>query len=603
MVQVENKDIDFLIEQFSGLTESKKIVLPSEYAEQVRVLPPELTPFPGPMSYDRFPYFVEIVNSLAPTDPIKEIAVMKGNSMGATTAVLETGVLYFIGADPKPQLYITADSELAKTAIEIKVDRMIDGAGLRHLIFSQTKKNKGSEDSGDTKTAKQYPGGFLYSYGSRSPARFRSNPYPVAHGDEVDAYPDVIKKEGDVVSLLRSRTNAYSKNRKILWISTPLTEQKSKIKKLHDSGDQRKYFVPCKHCGQYQELVWHGVNEDGSVYGIVWENNEFFIPKIETVAYRCKYCGGLMKSYDKSVIMPKGEWRPTAKPTNPLMRSYHISPLYNPPGMYSWEEMVTIDWVECWDIEHNRLKDKEKYRTFRNTKQGLPFTETGTQVKYERALLYKRTGFARGHVPNAMSLKDSGSFILIVIASVDVQKDRLFVDVKGYSSKGVTWTIDFFDIPGDTADFNGPWDELERYIENQTFISDDGHKYKIQMTIVDSGWNTQYVYAFASRYSSGIYACKGADYLRWGETYRAFDKATLDRISLQRAYHINTGKMKDRISNSLSNAVWKADELQPPWYANFPEDFRDDYFKQFEAKNKVDEYDAKTGVICGQSGK
>jgi len=590
---VKEKDIDFLIEQFADLVESKKIELPSEYAERIRVLPPELTPFPGPFSYVRFPYFREIVDSLSPTDPIKEIAVMKGNSMGATTAVLEPGILYNIGCDPKPQLYITADSELAKTSIEIKVDRMIDGAGLRHLIFSQTKKNKGSEDSGDTKTSKQYPGGFLYSYGSRSPARFRSNPYPAAFGDEVDAYPDAIKKEGDVISLIRSRTNAYSKTRKILWISTPLTEQTSKINKLYLSGDQRKFFVPCTHCGEYQELVWHGVHEDGTPYGIVWENDELFNPKIETVAYKCKHCGGLMKNYDKSTIIPKGEWRATARATNPLLRSYHISPLYNPPGMFSWEDFV-FDWYEFWDIEHNRLKDKEKYRTFRNTKQGLPFTETGTQIKYERTLLYKRTGFARGHIPNEMAKKDSGSIILLVIASVDVQKDRLYVDVKGYSTRGVTWSLDFFDIPGDTADFNGPWDELEKYIEKKTFISDDGHIYKINLTIVDSGWNTQYVYAFASRYSSGIYACKGVDYLRGGETYKLFNKSTLDLISLQKAYHINTNKMKDRISNSLSTAVWKTDELQPPWYPNFPEDYRDDYFKMFEAENKVDEYDRKT---------
>ena len=593
MIQVQNKDIDFLIEQFSDLVESKKIELPSEYVERVRVLPPELTPFPGPMTYNKFPYFKEIADALAPTDPIKEIVVMKGNQMGATTAVLETGILYFIGADPKPQLYVTADAELAKTSIEIKVDRMIDSAGLRHLIFSQTKKNKGSEDSGDTKSSKQYPGGFLYSYGSRSPARFRAMSYPVAFCDELDAYPDSIKKEGDVISLIRSRTNAYSKTRKILWISTPLVEQTSKIYKLYLSGDQRKYFVPCKHCGEYQELVWHGVLDNGDIYGIVWENDNLFNPKIETVAYRCRHCGGPIKNYDKAIIIPDGGWMATARSTNPLLRSYHGSPLYNPPGMYSWEDMV-YDWCECWNIEHNRLKDKEKYRTFRNTKQGLPFTETGTQIKYERTLLYKRTGFARGHVPNEMSRRDSGSAVLIVVASVDVQKERLFVDVKGYSTKGVTWTLDFFDIPGDTADFNGPWDELEAYIENKTFISDDGHVYKIRITMVDSGWNTQYVYAFASRYSSGIYACKGADYLRGGETYKPFDKATLDRIALQKAYHVNTGKMKDRISNSLSNAIWKTDELQPPWYANFPEDFRDDYFKQFEAENKVDEYDRKT---------
>ena len=593
MAEVSDNDIDFLCEQFSKLTESKKVLLPSEYAKQIRNIPPELTPFKESFSYDRMPYFRKIVDSLSPLDPIKEVVLMKGNQMGATTSVLETGILYNIGAEPKAQLFITADAEAAKTSIQIKVDRMIDGAGLRHLIFSQTQKNKGSEDSGDTVTAKQYPGGFLHSYGSKSPARLRSMSYPSIFADEVDAYDDAIKKEGDIISLVRSRTNAYSKNRKILWLSTPLIEQSSKIYRLYLSGNQEKYLVPCKHCGVMQELVWHGENDNGEKYGVVWENDEYFNPKIETVAYKCRYCGGLMKNYDKTTIIPKGEWRATAKSKNPMLRSFHISPLYNPPGMHSWEDMV-LDWTECWDIEHNRLKDKEAYRTFRNTKQGLPFVEMGTQLKYERTITYKRTGFARGHVPNGMALQDSGSIILIVVASVDVQKDKLYVDVKGYSVKGVTWTLDFFEIPGDTADFNGPWDELERYIENTSFKSDDGHSYKITTTIVDSGWNTEYVYAFASRYSTGIYACKGSVYLKGGETFQNFDKGTLDRINLRNAYHINTGKMKDRISNSLSIAIWKTGELQPPWYANFPEDFRDDYFKQFEAENKVDVYDRRT---------
>ena len=592
---MNNNDVKFLIEQISGLVQSKKIELPSEYAERVRQLPPELTVFKTEsFSFNHLPYFRRIMDSLSPTDPIKEVVLMKGNQMGATTSILETALLYNIGSDPKAQLYITADAEMAKSNVQTRIDRMIDESGIRHLIFSQTKKARGSEDSGDTATVKQYPGGFLHCYGSKSPSRFRNQGYPFAAADEVDAYPDKIKKEGDVISLVRSRTNAYSRNRKILWISTPLVEQSSKIYRLYLLGDQEKFFVPCKFCGEYQELVWHGVKENGEAFGIVWENDDHFIPRIETVGYKCPYCGGIMKNYDKDSIIQKGEWRPTAKATNPMIRSFQISPLYNPPGMYSWEEIL-YDFTECWDFEYNRLKDKEKYRVFRNTKQALPFSETGGGVKYERALLYRRTGFIKGHVPNMMALKDSGSIILIVVASVDVQKDRLYVDVKGYSGRGVTWTLDFHEIKGDTTSLNGPWDELETYIENKRFIGDDDHVYKILMTIVDSGWNTEYVYAFASRYNRQVYACKGESYLPGGETYKLFDKATLDRIGLQRVYRINVGKMKDRISNSMTNAVWNTDELQPPWYANFPEDFRDDYFKQFEAEERVDIYDKATG--------
>jgi phage terminase large subunit GpA-like protein len=477
-----------------------------------------------------------------------------------------------------------------KTGVSIRIEKMLDSAGARHLIFSQSKKAKGSRDTGDTANAKEYPGGYLHFYGSRSGNKLRQNTYHSALGDEVDAYPHTIKGEGDVIDLIRNRTDAFDSKRKIYFGSTPLIKQTSRIEKLFLDGDQEKYFVPCKHCGEMQELVWHGKKEDGEEYGIVWENDENYNPQITTVGYKCPYCGGIMRNYDKATIMPKGEWRPTAKSKNPYVKSFHLSPLYNPPGMLSWESIVLL-WAECWDIEHNRVRDKEKYRTFRNTKQGLTFEESGLQIRYERAILFRRSGFARGHVPNIMAIKDSGSPILIVVASVDVQKNCLYVDVKGYSIHGVTWTLDFFPIDGDTADFSGPWDELEEYIENTRFVSDDKKTYRIAITLVDSGWNTEYIYAFSARYPYGVYACKGVDYIRAGETYKLFDKGTLDRIGLPLAYHINTTKMKDRISNSMSILTWNDRELQPAWYCNFPEDFRDDYFKMFEAEDRVDEYD------------
>jgi phage terminase large subunit GpA-like protein len=91
-----------------------------------------------------------------------------------------------------------------------------------------------------------------------------------------------------------------------------------------------------------------------------------------------------------------------------------------------------------------------------------------------------------------------------------------------------------------------------------------------------------------------VYASKGTDYIKAGETYKLFDKNTLQRIGLPLAYHVNTTKLKDRISRSLNSLQWDEGIQQPTWYPNFPDDFRDDYFRMFEAENKVDEYDRKT---------
>lgn len=593
--KILQQDIDFLSRGFEKLTAKRSFMLPTNYAEQVRYLDKDLTPFPGKFSFKTVPYFREIVDCFSPTSNVQKVYVMKGNQLGATTDILENVMLYCIGCNPSPILYILPDDDMAKKAMDTKIDKMIDSAGLRGNIFAQTKKAAGARNTGDTSNKKEFVGGYLHAVGGRSGNKFRNFSYKVVLVDELDGMSENIKGEGTMEDLAIARSDAYPNTRKIYFGSTPTVEQTSKIFKLYQSGDQRRYYVPCKFCGEMQPLEWAIWNEtkDKQIGGIVWENDEEFSPIIESVAYKCPYCGGLMKNYDKALIMDKGEWRATKKSDEEGSRSYHISPIYNPPGMLSWEDLVRL-WAKCWDIKNNRIRDKESYRTFRNLKQGLPFREQNDQIRRERAMMHRRFGWARAKVPNKMAINDAGSPIWILCGSVDVQKDCLFVDVKGYGDRGVTWTIDAFRIDGPTEDFYGVWDKLAEFIERTVYESDDGHHYRIALTLVDSGHYTDWVYAFCSRFSAGVYACKGTDWIKNGETYQLFNKKTLESIGLPLAYHVNTGKLKDRIARAMNMLQWDEGTKQPDWFPNFPEDFHDDYFRMFEAEEKVEEYDKKT---------
>lgn len=595
-VRVIESDIDFLIEQFGQIVQDRVYKLPSVYTEEVRYLDKELTPFPGKFSFDKAPFFREIVDLFCPDNPTRKIVVMKGNQMAATTSLLEPVLLYYMGCSPASVLLVEPDDAMAKDAMGIKVERMIDGSGLRNIIGSQTKKAAGSRSTGDTSLRKEYPGGYLAAVSAKTPKSFRNFSYKVILVDELDGMPEQLKGEGSVTSLAEARADAYSgKNAKILFQSTPTTEQGSQIYKQYLVGTQERYFVPCKHCGEMQVLDWAVWDQSKQqIGGIVWENNENYEPILDTVAYKCPFCGGLMKNYDKVEIVPRGEWRSTVDEVREKgTRSFQISPMYNLPGLFSWEDFVR-QWAVCWDIKNNRIRDKEKYKVFRNLKQGLPWRDQNEQIKFERARQHRRWGFVRGLVPNSLAVKDAGSPVLIVVASVDVQKNNLFVDVKGYSDRGIPWTLDFFSIDGPTEDFHGPWDELEKFLENKIYEADDGKRYRIAITLVDSGRYTDWVYAFCSRFSAGVYASKGMDWIKNGETYQKFHQSTLDRIGLPLAYHVNTGKLKDRISRSMNLLEWNDHELQPEWYPNFPDDFGDDYFKMFEAEEKVEVIDKNT---------
>ena len=597
-VVVKGSDVDFLMGQFDKLTEKKEYQLPSEYIQRVRYIDKSLSPFPGKFSYEKFPYFKEIVDRLSPQDPTKYVFVMKGNQCGYTTGVLEPGLMYFMGADAEEQALVLPDGTMARDYVKTKLESCIDNCGLRPMLASQNKKAKSARDSGDTAMHKQYPGGSLRIFGGGSGNRFRNFSYKIIFADEADALLTKIKGEGDLFTLLSARQDAYPHHSKLVIGSTPKEESTSLINRLFHEGDERYYYVPCKYCGKMQKLewaVWDEHDKSKQIGGIVWQNDEHFMPILATVGYKCRFCGGIMKNYDKVNIIQHGEWRAeNDRPARSGAVSYHITALYNPPGMFGWEDYVE-QWSLAWDIKNNRVKDIEKYRAFRNLKQGLPFQEQHETVKYERALRYRRFGFARGFVPNRMAERDCGSPVLILVASVDVQKNGLYLDIVGYTERGCNFSIDFKWIEGATEQFGGPWNVLSDIFSNGVFFDEEGREYKIMIMLVDSGHYTSWVYAFVAQFRAGVYACKGQEWIKDGQVYQLFAPATLKQIGLPLAYHINTGALKDRIANEMNRLFWNDGQVQPAWYPNFPEDFGDDYFKMYEAEEKVEVVDKWTG--------
>lgn len=586
------EDINFLIEQFNKLTDEKIIELPTRYIERVRYLPKHLTPKHGFFEFDYTPYLREIFNRFSDDDITEEIAIMKSAQIGYTVGILENGVIYHIDCNAKTVQFITADLNLAKETVKTRIDPAIDYAGLRDKIFAQSKK-RASKSTGDTTLLKEYYGGFCSFGGAKNPDAFRGRTYQVTLTDEIDTFRDDAK-EGDLLALIKNRSNAWAETRKIFYGSTPLRTQDSKIFELYRNGDQRNYFVPCIKCGELQVLRWHGQNEKGEKYGIVFELKDDFSPDYNTVGYKCEHCGHIMKNEDKIFILQdeamggKAKWIATAVPRRKRLKSYWINALYSPVGMYSWENLVQ-DWSECWDLRRDKVKNFDKFKEFYNTKRGLPVEERAESISYERAIIHRRSIYLRNQIPNTHIIKECGSELLLLICSVDVQQDGLYVDIKGYTDGGRIWTIDFRFIDGQPTNINDKcWSELANILENETWIADDGKQYKIMNTFIDSGHEAKNVYAFCRYYPGGwVYPCKGDEKLTNQITFRQFNKETLQKEGLSSAFHINTYKLKDAISNFLNRLVWETGNIQPEFYPNFPDDLKDDYFKMFEAEQKM----------------
>lgn len=539
----------------------------SEWAEQKRILPKGLTSMPGPFRWDVTPYLAEIADCFSESSPIQKVAIMKGARIGATVGVGENWIGYIIDSAPGPMMFVSGDKETAETAVEVRLDRMIQSAGLGHKIFAQAKKTHGKK-TGDTKSKKEFAGGFLLALGPNVGAKLRSFGIRYLFFDEVDAYPQELQNEGDPISLAERRTDDFERLRKILYISTPLIDQTSRIKPLFEAGDQRYYFVPCKHCGHLQRLIWR----DKNGYHLKYEKDEMGRLIQESVHYECEKCGGHWKNSDKAWFLERGEWRPTAVPEEPNFRSYHISSLYSPVGMRSWGSIIQ-EWIKT-------KNEPTKLRPFVTTVLGETWVERGEAPSYEKVML-RRDAYTSGSLPG-------GAQVYFLTAAADIQKDRIEVEIVAWGKDKESWSVSYLVLPGDTSYVDGEvWEKLDSVLKSQHAGM------QISIALIDSGYITQTVNTFCERFFN-IYPCQGDN--RVAKTGRTFILREIPEFRTLRRVDIYAHDLKTELYRYLRMASPEPGQPFPAGYCHFPQDYTDRYFRMLTAEELVKEK-TKTGSV------
>ena len=90
---------------------------------------------------------------------------------------------------------------------------------------------------------------------------------------------------------------------------------------------------------------------------------------------------------------------------------------------------------------------------------------------------------------------------------VDVQADRLEVEIKGWGRDGPSWSIGADVIPGDTSQ-QAVWDVLHAVIQ-QDYAHANGGTLPLWAVGIDSGYRPQMVYQFCSQYAQPAYGPAG----------------------------------------------------------------------------------------------
>ena len=501
----------------------------SEWADEYRMLPKEASSEPGRWRTDRAPYQRGIMDAV--NDPtIREIVAMTSAQVGKTEILLNV-IGYFISQDPSSILVLQPTLDMAEA---FSKDRLATMARDTPALSGKIAEPR-ARDSGNTLLHKKFPGGQITMAGANSPASLAMRPIRIVLCDEVDRYPVSAGSEGDPVNLAKKRANNFW-NRRVVLTSTPTIKGLSRIESAYLASDQRRYHVPCPHCGEYQTLQWSGVK---------WDDGH-----PETARYNCKHCGERIDGSEKVGMLMRGRW--VAEKPFTGIAGFHLNELYSP--WRTWAE-VARDFLEA------KHAGTEQLKTWVNTSLGESWEEAGDSIE-DIALIARLEDY-----PDRLP-------VAIRTAGVDVQKDRLEVSVVAWGQGEEAWLIDHLVLPGDTARPE-VWDDLDEALK------DAG----VQFAAIDSGFNTSMVYAFTERRRWSV-AIKGVTGM--GRPLIEDERRRRQRLRTRRKKGAHVEPLGVDQGKAL---VYSRLKLTQPGagYIHFPRDpaFDDEYFAQLAAEKLV----------------
>ena len=454
---------------------------------------------PGIYNPDLTPWVIGMHEAL--DDPkVFEVVGRKSAQIAWTDGVLLNHIGKRIDIDPCPMIVMFAKEGSAKAFDREKFTPMVE---VTPRLAEKIPVHK-ARDRNNGWDYKGFPGGFLKFVGSNSADSVKSTPAPFVAVEEPDDSNRNVKQQGDTIALLRERLKSYTR-RKMVFGGTPTIEGFSAIDNAYKGSDQREFWVPCPHCGEFQTLVWENVKwiDDQAV------SHEVFGHAVpESARYRCPHTGCLWTDAEKNRAVRKGEWR-ASQPFHGIA-GFSINELYSPfPG-----SLMARLVEKRLTAEHALAQgDDTKMRAFRNNTEG-------------RAYAYKST------VPSADKLRERAESYqeltvpwggVVLTVGVDVQHDRLAVIIRAWGRGEESWLVWWGEVYGRTLlvkwdedgslnrEQSGAWWDLDQLLTS-SFPHAGGSPLRIRAGTIDSGdgQTMDAVYSYVRRrMTMGLMAGKG----------------------------------------------------------------------------------------------
>lgn len=540
-------------------------MLPSVWAEQnIRI--PVGNAVPGPINFANAPYQRGMIDVIKEPG-IRRVDLMTGAQLGKTTCQqCITG--YFIAHEPRSQIFVQPSQGDVQTFLETKLRPMLEA---NKSISSKMAKARGRDGVNNSRII-SYIGGWLMFSWAGSPKTLRGRSAPVVQADEVDGMP--ATDEGDPVELLAQRTATFGDMALQTRSSTPTIKGVSRIEAGFLAGDQRRFYVPCPDCGEGQHLKWSQIAWQGRKSrgfedaDLDLEPDEEHDP--DTAEYTCEHCGvcwddGMRLAAIRGAEAAGHGWK-AAKPFKGHA-SFHA-----PEWLSTFRRLRDI--VQSY-LDKLRIGDLQ---SFMNVSAAETFEERGEKADPES--LHARamaSTYLTGTVPMGG---------LVLTAGVDMQQDRLEVEIVAWGQGEQSWSVDYVTLWGD-PDAGDVWEELEELLSS-TWQHESGAQLTIAAACVDTGGtggNTQSAYDWLrGKTGRRIFAIKGGG--SWGDPIVKAPNRKQSGKSKRKVDLFIVGSSESKLTVMRRLAVAKPG----PGYCHFPSDREADYFQQLTAEKLVTRY-------------
>lgn len=504
-----------------ALTPPEKLTV-SQWADAYRYLSPRYSDHGGPISIAATPYMREILDAFA--DPeIRRLTLILSRQMGKST-LIETLIGYVMHQAPGPAQLILPSKDDAEEVMD-RVRAMIEASP---ALSAELLPDKNSNRRRFIRTYRMHLS--LGWAGSANSLKGRSNRY--LFEDEAEAYKPL--PEGHPIDIAEPSTRTFP-TRKIVAVTTPKWTD-GRIYRSYLKTDERRYQVPCPHCGKYQEFRF-------TRRTLRWPENvrdPSLVEAEQLATYHCEVCEGEWPLNEKAAIVARGIWVPRGckvidgelvgdiPVTN--HRGYQGCCLLAPWTTYS---ELAAAWLTLY---------RGQQQEFWNLWMGLPYDDVIDDVTVE-ALAHLEGEYSTGEIPAG---------VRVIVVGADAQRegvDHCYYSVDGFGEYGECWHLEHGVIA------RGPdGSDLERlrdYFRGKVYQTVDGVEIPVRIVGIDSGDGKRAhdVYDIANRNPGLIVAVQGFHTVSHGRLFRE----TRTKKSGQLYIAVGTTVVKQKLTSLIAN--------------------------------------------------